>query len=370
MKTEARAFGVGFRRRASWGLTVSDRALILIALAVVAAVVGTGLWALFGPLGFTGFPLDQGTLIWAMVAGIAGSAGLAVALYLLIRDIGDRREVSRYEELMDEPFEITYLIPKEQYKKTGITGLAHQLLEDAKRDAERTLDNARREAEEQAATVLTEAQTRADEMVAEAEREAEESPGETLRQAQSQAQDTLTAAQQQAEETINEGHREAERLAEETLQQARAAARRESESILDSASRSARMTEAQAKEAAGHILARAREDVTGDAKGAYDKLLSTLQEILAAAQGIESSWGERPDELSDGTSLRLEEFAPALLESLRAGEAEAAAVASDGDGTDPPPPPGGTARRGHRSPRVHVRRRGGRRSGRRGRRPG
>ena len=70
-------------------------------------------------------------------------------------------------------------------------------------------------------------------------------------------------------------------------------------------------------------MARAREDVTGDAKDAYDKLLSTVQEVLAATQGIESVWGSRPQELSDGTSLSLEELDPTLLESLEPDLVEA-----------------------------------------------
>ena len=329
---------------------MAKRSLILATLAVVATMAGAGAWVLFGPLGFQGFTVAQGTLIWAAVAGVAGLTGLGVALYLVVRDWAERRELRDYESLTGDPLEITYLIPKEQYKKTGFAGLARQLLEDAEREADRIRKGANERAEEEAAPILADARSEAEETLAEAQealssaeaqaeatlseaqqeaqRQAEAALSEAEREARRQAEETLSQAQQeaqrQAEETLSQAQQEAQRQAEETLRQAQEAARQESDSVLESARKRAQIHEARAKLAAQRVLARAREDVTGDAKEAYDKLLSTLQEILSAAEGIESVWGNRAEELSDDTTLRIEEVDHTLLESLAPDEVEAA----------------------------------------------
>ena len=314
---------------------MAKRSLILATLAVVATMAGAGAWVLFGPLGFQGFTVAQGTLIWAAVAGVAGLTGLGVALYLVVRDWAERRELRDYESLTGDPLEITYLIPKEQYKKTGFAGLARQLLEDAEREADRIRKGANERAEEEAAPILADARSEAEETLAEAqealssaEAQAEATLSEAQQEAQRQAEAALSEAERearrQAEETLSQAQQEAQRQAEETLRQAQEAARQESDSVLESARKRAQIHEARAKLAAQRVLARAREDVTGDAKEAYDKLLSTLQEILSAAEGIESVWGNRAEELSDDTTLRIEEVDHTLLESLAPDEVEAA----------------------------------------------
>ena len=221
------------------------------------------------------------------------------------------------------------------YKKTGFAGLPRQLLEDAEREADRIRKGANERAEEEAAPILADARSEAEETLAEAqealssaEAQAEATLSEAQQEAQRQAEAALSEAERearrQAEETLSQAQQEAQRQAEETLRQAQEAARQESDSVLESARKRAQIHEARAKLAAQRVLARAREDVTGDAKEAYDKLLSTLQEILSAAEGIESVWGNRAEELSDDTTLRIEEVDHTLLESLAPDEVEAA----------------------------------------------
>ena len=241
-------------------LQVTNRKLIWAAVAIVlTAMAGVGIWALYGPVGFTGIPIEIGTLIWATVAGMAGLAGLGVALYVMMRGWAETREMRAYEKMMDDPLEITYLIPKEQYKKTGVAGLAQKLLDDAKREGDRIKERAQKEAEEQASPILEDARTQSEQTLAEAQRQA----GEMLKSALAQLQPALSQArqeaQQQAEATLSEAQQEAQRQAQETLRQGQEAAKRESESILESALKRAREHEARAKQAAHHTFgARAR----------------------------------------------------------------------------------------------------------------
>ena len=150
----------------------------------------------------------------------------------------------------------------QQQGSTGFAGLSRQMLEDAEREAASVRMRARQEADVEAGRIVTDAKRR--------------------------ARETIVRAQRQARE----------------------AAEKETQNIVEAAEHRARVKEEQAQQMAQLFLVRAREDVqkyvTNEANDAYYKLLSSLQDILGTAQGIEAGWQKRTSELWDTSPFQLE----------------------------------------------------------------
>ena len=136
-------------------------------------------------------------------------------------------------------------------------------------------------------------------MLEDAEREAASVRMRARQEADVEAGRIVTDAKRRARETIVRAQR-----------QAREAAEKETQNIIEAAEQRARIKEEQAQQMAQLFLVRARDDVqkyvTNEANDAYYKLLSALQDMLGAAQGIEAGWQKRTSELWDTSPFQLE----------------------------------------------------------------
>ena len=195
--------------------------------------------------------------------------------------------MARYQRLLQQgqqaPTDAPASAPQAQ-GTAGVPALSRQIIEDAQKEADSLKMRARQEAEVEAGRIVTEAKR--------------------------EAQDTLSRAQRDAQNSTE----------------------REVANILQSAQKRAQINEDRAKQVAQLFLVSARDDiqdhVTGDAKNAYYKLLSSLQDVMTAAQDVETEWKNRTAALWDSTAFRLdelnlEEYHSALVGSLAAGTLEA-----------------------------------------------
>ncbi len=149
-------------------------------------------------------------------------------------------------------------------------------------------------------------------LLTEAEREATNLKARARRQAEVEAAPLLAEAKRQAQETIAQANREAQRITESQVG-----------SILDDAQRRADLIEERAKQAAQLFLMRCREDVQNfvamEAKEAFYKLLSPINEVLATAQEVESTWKMHAVDLWQSTAGQLEDNQSTLFGSLGTG---------------------------------------------------
>lgn len=73
-------------------------------------------------IAFAGFSLAQGTLIWSIVGACAAIAAAALSTYFVYQDRQKKKAQRRYEEWLVDPLEVTYLIPKVNYKAKCFPG--------------------------------------------------------------------------------------------------------------------------------------------------------------------------------------------------------------------------------------------------------
>ena len=171
-------------------------------------------------------------------------------------------------------------------------------------------------------------------LLAEAEREAANLKTRARRQAEVEAAPLLAEAKRQAQETIAQANREAQRITEQQVG-----------TILDDAQRRAELIEERAKQAAQLFLMRCREDVQNfvamEAKEAFYKLLAPVNEVLATAQEVESTWKMHAIDLWQSTAGQLEDYENTLFGTLGTGTG----VRADGPLADEPlgMPPAGEA---------------------------
>ena len=155
-------------------------------------------------------------------------------------------------------------------------------------------------------------------LLAEAEREAANLKARARRQAEVEAAPLLAEAKRQAQETIAQANREAQRITEQQVG-----------TILDDAHRRAELIEERAKQAAQVFLMRCREDVQNfvamEAKEAFYKLLAPVNEVLATAQEVESTWKMRAVDLWQSAAGQLEDYQNTLFGTLGTGTAGVAA---------------------------------------------
>ena len=192
--------------------------------------------------------------------------------------------ISRYQKLLQQPTSDASNNEAQTPNPTNLPGISRQIIEDAQKEADSIKMRARQDADVEAGRIVTDAKR--------------------------DAQETLSRAQRDAQ----------------------AATEREVESILRSAQKRAQINEERAKQVAQLFLVRAREDIqtymTGDAKEAYYKLLSSLQDMMSAAQDVENEWKRKTTALWDSTAFQMdelsfEEFHSALVGSFAAGTLEA-----------------------------------------------
>ena len=149
-------------------------------------------------------------------------------------------------------------------------------------------------------------------LLAEAEREAANLKTRARRQAEVEAAPLLAEAKRQAQETIAQANREAQRITEQQVG-----------TILDDAQRRAELIEERAKQAAQLFLMRCREDVQNfvamEAKEAFYKLLAPVNEVLATAQEVESTWKMHAVDLWQSTAGQLEDYQNTLFGTLGTG---------------------------------------------------
>lgn len=167
-------------------------------------------------------------------------------------------------------------------------------------------------------------------LLAEAEREAANLKSRARRQAEVEAAPLLAEAKRQAQETIAQANREAQRITEQQVG-----------TILDDAQRRAELIEERAKQAAQLFLMRCREDVQNfvamEAKEAFYKLLAPVNEVLATAQEVESTWKMHAVDLWQSTAGQLEDYQNTLFGTLGTGTGVGAGEPLAGEALGVPP---------------------------------
>ena len=167
-------------------------------------------------------------------------------------------------------------------------------------------------------------------LLAEAEREAANLKSRARRQAEVEAAPLLAEAKRQAQETIAQANREAQRITEQQVG-----------TILDDAQRRAELIEERAKQAAQLFLMRCREDVQNfvamEAKEAFYKLLAPVNEVLATAQEVESTWKMHAIDLWQSTAGQLEDYQNTLFGTLGTGTGVGAGEPLAGEALGVPP---------------------------------
>lgn len=147
--------------------------------------------------------------------------------------------------------------------------------------------------------------------------------GEAERQAATVKMRAVQEAEADAARIISEPKTQAQELLGQAQRKAHDDTRREVENILLSAQKKAKIHQDRAQQAAQLFLVRAREEVqsyvTSEAKEAYFKLMSSVQDVLGEAQSIEATWKNRTAELWGTTTFSLGDPS-SLLDSLGPGE--------------------------------------------------
>ena len=112
---------------------------------------------------------------------------------------------------------------------------------------------------------------------------------------------------------------QAKQEGQEIKRKAKIATQKEAEDILASTSRKAEITELEAKQKALLFLLRAREDIEKEIreeyKKTYDRLFSSLQEVLSEGQNIETELKSKRARLWESKEFKLERYEAALLET-------------------------------------------------------
>jgi len=115
---------------------------------------------------------------------------------------------------------------------------------------------------------------------------------------------------------------QAKQEGQEIKRKAKIATQKEAEDTLASANRTAEITELEAKQKALLFLLRAREDIEKEIreeyKKTYDRLFSSLQEVLSEGQNIEMELKSKRAGLWESKEFELERYEAALLETSEA----------------------------------------------------
>jgi len=115
---------------------------------------------------------------------------------------------------------------------------------------------------------------------------------------------------------------QAKQEGQEIKRKAKIATQKEAEDTLASANRKAEITELEAKQKALLFLLRAREDIEKEIreeyKKTYDRLFSSLQEVLSEGQDIEMELKSKRAGLWESKEFELERYEAALLETSEA----------------------------------------------------
>ncbi len=115
---------------------------------------------------------------------------------------------------------------------------------------------------------------------------------------------------------------QAKQEGQEIKRKAEIATQKEAEDTLASANRKAEITELEATQKALLFLLRAREDIEKEIreeyKNTYDRLFSSLQEVLSEGQNIEMELKSKRARLWESKEFELERYEAALLETSEA----------------------------------------------------
>ncbi|MFC1994123.1 hypothetical protein ACFLVI_02550 [Chloroflexota bacterium] len=223
---------------------------------------------------------------------------------------------------------------------------ARALLEETETEAARIKTEARQQAEaesgQQARVFIKEAEAEAARLKAEAKQQAEvESRQQArafLKETEAEAERIKAEARQQAETEsgqksrafLKEAEAEAERIKAEAKRQAReiavdakvraeGATQLEANEILLTAKGKADLIETAARQQANEFLAKAREQMldeissvnhiwTEEVRGAYFRLFSSLHDLMAEVEQVQTGWRNKTAELLEGKNLELKEY--------------------------------------------------------------
>ena len=135
----------------------------------------------------------------------------------------------------------------------------------------------------------------------EANKAAEEIKAMAMREAEAEAASIIAKANQRAREMMAEGKKAAQEMTQ-----------KEVESILLAANRKAAIIETEAKQRAQLYLIRSRESIEGElrdeTKKAYNRMLSSLQDLLAEGHDVEAEWMGKTTELRKREAFELEGY--------------------------------------------------------------
>lgn len=116
---------------------------------------------------------------------------------------------------------------------------------------------------------------------------------------------------------------ESQKILASTKKDAVANAEQEAQNILDTAGQKAHLAETHALQMAHLFLIRAREEIqamiTSETKEVYNRLLTSVQDVLTTAQSVESDWTTKRIAPRWGQPAELKEYQATLLDSLMVG---------------------------------------------------
>jgi hypothetical protein len=127
----------------------------------------------------------------------------------------------------------------------------------------------------------------------------------------------------EASQIITNAKVESQKILASTKKDAIARAEQEAQSILDTAGQKAHLAETHALQMAHLFLIRAREEIqamiTSETKEVYNRLLASVQDVLATAQSVESNWATKRIAPRWGQPAELKEYQATLLDTLMVG---------------------------------------------------
>ncbi len=149
-------------------------------------------------------------------------------------------------------------------------------------------------------------------ILAEAERDATALRLKAKNEAAAEASQIVAAAKLESQKILNS-----------TKKDAIASAEQEAQSILDTAGQKAHLAETHALQMAHLFLIRAREEIqsmiASETKEVYNRLLTSVQDVLTTAQSVENDWTTKRIAPRWGQPAELKEYQATLLDSLMVG---------------------------------------------------
>ena len=127
----------------------------------------------------------------------------------------------------------------------------------------------------------------------------------------------------EAAQIITEAKLSSQEILESAKKDAIASAEQEAQNILDTAGQKAHLAETHALQMAHLFLIRAREEIqamiASETKEVYNRLLTSVQEVLETAQSVENDWTTKRIAPRWGQPAELKEYQATLLDSLMVG---------------------------------------------------